>query len=247
MVKVTRGVQQGSTLGPLLFVFCRRGEELGICQSVTVIIIPAFVSTPPSLMFSAPLFPSPPPPQHPLSVSVLVSYLCPGWVFMVQGFYLPKVTPLWRHEARQHGGGKKISLKKGSSLVNYTLSKLRHRIYNCTGRASSDLENCSTSFTFLRASSVFWHLLKKKDRKTSKQPMILKSSAGKTTSRQNNVLVLVNALYCGDCEERETGHIRPQTACISTTMTPSWPSGKPAKPLQFNCLIWGSDRNWILY
>lgn len=127
-----------------------RGEELSICQCMTMTIISPFLCRPVSSLLSS----SPPSLSSSLPVCPGVLSVPGPFLFMVQGFYLPKMIPLWRHEARQRGEGKKISLKKGSSAVNDRPGPSRvrtQRKYKWPERPNSNLERCHAAHCFVSA------------------------------------------------------------------------------------------------
>lgn len=55
----------------------------------------------------------------PFSVIALLSFYVQAFLFMVQGFYLPNMIPLWRQQARQKGEGKNL-IKKRDHLMSTT-------------------------------------------------------------------------------------------------------------------------------
>lgn len=71
-----------------------KGDKAGFCQYKTILSV-SLLSSPPSF-----------------TVTVLVSLCVQAFLFMVQGSYLPKMIPLWRHEARQREKKKNL-IKKG--------------------------------------------------------------------------------------------------------------------------------------
>lgn len=92
--------------------------------------------------FHRPLLPSLPLCLHAGVLSVSRPFL-----FMVQGFYLPKMIPLWRHEARQRGEKKNL-IKEGIICCQPPApapAELGHR-ENTNGQkeARSKLERCQS-------------------------------------------------------------------------------------------------------